>query len=759
MHWIDWTIIALPLIIVFWVAIKSRKYVNGVSDFLAAGRVAGRYVISVASGEAAMGLVSLIATFEVLYQVGFAVNGYWGRIASIVLIVLGLWGYCIYRFRETQAMTMGQFLEIRYSKTLRIYAATLQSIAGVLNYAIFPAVGARVLVYFCDLPLKVKILGMVFPTFMLVMIIMLSIAVIIITLGGQITIMVTDCIQGILSYPLYLIIVVFILCTFSWSLDILPCLIDRKSGESMLNPYDIKNLRDFNIFAVCVGLITAVLNQMAWSSNQGFTVAAANAHEQKMGAMLGIWRGGFASMMFILLALASYSFLNGPRFAHEANNVRSALAIKVTSDLAVPQAVEQVKGEIKKYIDHAKISPGIAQVIASHNGNNGNNDNIFKIAKAALESEDKAQAQEFGTIYSQLLIPSTIKKILPVGLIGLFCVIMMFMMISSDTACIHSWGSIIVQDIILPLRKKPFHPKQQLRLLRCMMVGVAATAFLFSALFRQVDYLVMFFTITSAIWLGGAGSCIVFGLYWRRGTSWGAFAALFSGAIIAIGGFISQAIWVTHLYPWIVKCHMLEPVTTLLEGISKPLNPYVVWVVEPGKFPINSQEIFFTSMMSSLSLYIVVSLLTCKEPFNLERMLHRGKYHKDGMAEIQKTPFQWKGILGTMIGINSQYSRGDKAIAYSVFVYSVVWGLGSWLFAVIWNLVTPWPINWWANWFYLNNIILAGVVGCVTTIWFTIGGTWDLCRLFDRLKNKTTNANDDGRVIDHVSTADLVNKV
>jgi hypothetical protein len=163
-------------------------------------------------------------------------------------------------------------------------------------------------------------------------------------------------------------------------------------------------------------------------------------------------------------------------------------------------------------------------------------------------------------------------------------------------------------------------------------------------------------------------------------------------------------------------------------------------------------------MMTSLSLYIIVSLLTCKEPFNLERMLHRGKYHKEGMAEIQKTPFRWKGILGTMIGINSQYSRGDKAIAYSVFAYSVVWGLGSWLFAVIWNLVTPWPINWWANWFYMNNIILAGVVGCVSTVWFTIGGTWDLCRLFKRLKNKTTNANDDGRVVDHVSTADSDNK-
>ena len=61
MYWLDWILIWVPLIIVVFAAFKSQKYVKGVADFLSAGRIAGRYVVSVASGEAAMGLISVVA--------------------------------------------------------------------------------------------------------------------------------------------------------------------------------------------------------------------------------------------------------------------------------------------------------------------------------------------------------------------------------------------------------------------------------------------------------------------------------------------------------------------------------------------------------------------------------------------------------------------------------------------------------------------------------------------------------------------------
>ena len=44
MTWIDWAIILVPLCIVMFMGVYSRRYIRGVTDYLAAGRVCGRPV-------------------------------------------------------------------------------------------------------------------------------------------------------------------------------------------------------------------------------------------------------------------------------------------------------------------------------------------------------------------------------------------------------------------------------------------------------------------------------------------------------------------------------------------------------------------------------------------------------------------------------------------------------------------------------------------------------------------------------------------
>ena len=52
---IDWLIVIIPVAFVVGMAVYSRKYIRGVADYLAAGRIAGRYVISVSGIESALG--------------------------------------------------------------------------------------------------------------------------------------------------------------------------------------------------------------------------------------------------------------------------------------------------------------------------------------------------------------------------------------------------------------------------------------------------------------------------------------------------------------------------------------------------------------------------------------------------------------------------------------------------------------------------------------------------------------------------------
>jgi hypothetical protein len=76
-------------------------------------------------------------------------------------------------------------------------------------------------------------------------------------------------------------------------------------------------------------------------------------------------------------------------------------------------------------------------------------------------------------------------------------------------------------------------------------------------------------------------------------------------------------------------------------------------------------------------------------------------------------------------------------------------------------LSAPGGNNAWLQWFFINNVIIAGIIGIVSTVWFSIGGTLDLRRLFKDLARKEENVLDDGRVIGHVSADDveLVEKI
>lgn len=755
MFWLDWIIVWIPLLIVLVIGLKSQKYVRSVADFLAAGRVAGRYVICVASGEAGMGLISLVAVWEMYYKCGFAVS-FWSSISAPLGLLMGLTGFCTYRFRETKAMTMGQFLEMRYSRAFRIFAACLQSLSGVINYAIFPAVGARCLMYFLDLPVFFYIGGWRFSTFGLIMLFCLGIAVWIITQGGQVTIMVTDCVQGLVSYPLYAIIVVYIFWRFSWDGEIIPTLLDRAPGTSMLNPYDVYKLRDFNLFYVFVGIFSSVFNRMAWSGTQGYNAAARNAHEQKMGALLATWRGGFSTMMYVLLAIAAFTYMQHANYKSLASVVHKQLTMKTVTEVGEAPEFKTVREDVAALTKDGKITPTMRAVLEEANKTR-KADQKFDLskpletskyqdaAKVAMASVNKAKANTMGTFYNQMLVPVALREMLPMGITGVLCALMIFLMVSTDTTYMHSWGSIIAQDIILPLRGRPFTPEQQIRLLRCIIAGVAVFSFLFSYFFAQMDYILMFFSITGAIWLGGAGPVITFGLYWKRGTTAGAFAALIVGSGLAVSGIICQQTWANVIYPLLRDANLVDVVGKLLWNISSPLHPLVEWRMNPDKFPINSQEIYFIAMLCAVSSYVVVSLLTCRKPFNMDKLLHRGKYAEG--EPVAKIPWSFRTVFSKIIGITGEYTTGDKILAWSVFIWSFCYGFVLCFFAiVVFNLFYKWPNEWWAIKFHITTMLVPGIVAVVSTVWFSIGGTLDLRRLFKDLASKQDDFNDNGMV-------------
>ena len=93
----------------------SSGLMKSVTDFLSAGRTAGRYLISVSSGVAGLGAISVVMYLEMGYVSGFSL-AWWGLSQGIILLAITTSGWVIYRFRQTRSLTLAQFFEKRYSK-------------------------------------------------------------------------------------------------------------------------------------------------------------------------------------------------------------------------------------------------------------------------------------------------------------------------------------------------------------------------------------------------------------------------------------------------------------------------------------------------------------------------------------------------------------------------------------------------------------------------------------------------------------------
>ena len=754
MHWIDWIIVLVPVTFLLGVALYSRKYVRGVVDFLAAGRVAGRYVISVGDMQAGLSVITLVAMCESQYQCGMAM-AYWQWIAYPIGIFLALTGYCVYRYRQTKCLSIGQFLEMRYNRPLRIIAAFVRTVAEMMTNAIGPAVAARFFIYFIGLPLTVNIFGLPISTFALVMVIVLSMALLVMWSGGRISLLLTDAIQGLMSYPIFVIFTVFVLNEVSWTQDVAPVMLDRAPGESFLNPMDISSLRDFNLFALIVTITGQLLNRASWIGNDT-SGAGRNAHEQKMAGILGAWRNGFASVMLSLMVLFAITIMLSSRFAGEAKEIRVNLVDKVAAETVTDSAVRQ---EIIRDVTAIPATEHTVGVDKPYSRKSNPDTRYLAAVYKHLQNtpEGNVVFQKFRTLYYQMMAPTLLRKKLPVGVMGLFILLMVMLMLSTDDSRIFNSSSTLIQDVIMPFRKKPFEPKQHLFWLRIMSLIVCVFFLSASLFFAQIDFIAMFIQIMCALWLGAAGPIMIGGLYTRFGTTTGAFCALIFGSGTSLTGLILQRTWSSHVYTWLHANGYVGYVNTVFDAVNLVFSPYIEWKMDAVKFPINSYEIYFLAMMFGVGSYVIGSLLTCRKPFNLDRMLHRGEY-SDGESLENKSSWTWRNVYGKLIGIDDEYTKGDKVIAWSVFGYAVVFQfLIAFVGVLIWNCISPWPAEWWSWYFFITVVVVGIVIGSISTVWFMIGGVIDIRRLFRDLAKRVDDPQDDGWVEGHVSLMDNKN--
>ena len=159
----------------------------------------------------------------------------------------------------------------------------------------------------------------------------------------------------------------------------------------------------------------------------------------------------------------------------------------------------------------------------------------------------------------------------------------------------------------------------------------------------------------------------------------------------------------------------------------------------------------FIAQLGAISTYIVVSLLTCRRDYDLDKLLRRGAYAVEvntTTAAAQPPRFTW----GRLAGFDAEFTRGDKWIAGGLFTWTMFF-LGVFCVGTVWNFMQPWPVAWWSNYWWVVGVIIPLIVSICTSVWFTIGGLRDLRRFFVALATGRRDMSDNGRVESKVDSA------
>ncbi len=686
LSFIDWLIVLAALGGMIYSVNMTKGLMKSVTDFLSAGRTAGRYVISVSSGVAGLGAISIVMFLEMGYVAGFSLS-WWGLSQGIIILAITMSGWVIYRFRSTRCLTLAQFFEKRYSRNFRIFAGIVAFFAGIINFGIFPAVGAQFFINYCGLP--DSFMGI--PVYPLVMILLLGVALYFVYTGGQIAVIIADFFQGVFVTFVLFGIALYLFFTIGWdqvseSLEQTPITLAREQiadlraddsfqglsdaeqnkkifeinenyeNSSRINPFKTSHVEDFNFWYFLIGIIGVMYGTLGWQGSQGYNSSAKSAHEAKMGSVLAGFRGLPQGLFMFIVPVLIYVLMTHPDYQSVADSVTSSLD-KLSTD----------------------------------------------------------------TLRSQMRAPFVLSEILPVGLLGAFAALMLAAFISTHDTYLHSWGSIFIQDVVMPFREKPFDKETHLKVLRYSIFGVAIFIFLFSLLFSQSQKIALYFAVTAAIFSGGCGAVIIGGLYWDRGTTAAAWTAMIVGAIIGVGG-------------------------TLVKQVSGE------WLADPSSFAtiksiilflqdINGQEYWGIGMAASSLSYVSVSLAGNGTRVNMDRLLNRGKYSIKGEMKVvnQEPDLGWK-----IFGMGKEFTKTDKLIYIINYVWTGMWTL-VFIIGTAYNLSNPVSnSSWMVYWKYYIYINIA--VSAVIIVWFTVGGFSDLRDMIKSLQSENRDHGDDGWV-------------
>lgn len=454
------------VIVVFYLAgavaigFLVRRHVRDMTTYIGAGRKVGPWLGVATMTGTEMGLITLMYSAQKGFTGGFAAF-HIALLAGFVTLLVGLSGFIVVPLRRLKVLTIPEFYEHRFDRKTRVLGGVMLAFGGILNMGLFLKVGSMFIVGVTGLSTA----GWALPVVMLVLLILVLLYT---TLGGMISVVITDYVQFVL---------------------------------------------------LSVGLLLATflaINQLGW--NEIFSSVEKIKGEDGFNPMAEGSGFGWSYVLWMLVLAGLVSCAVWP------TAVSRALAMESTKAVKRQYVWSSVSFAVRFLIP---CFWGVcALVYIQHSAEGADLKELFF---PPVDSE----REPINNLYA---MPIYMGRLLPTIVLGLMTAAMIAAFMSTHDSYFLCWSSVITQDIVAPLRKKnPLTEKQRVRLTRWIVLAIGGYVLYWGLFYEGKDDIWDYMAVSGAIYFTGALAVLICGLYWKRASSTGAFAALLTGLTALLG--------------------------------------------------------------------------------------------------------------------------------------------------------------------------------------------------------------------------------
>ena len=452
---LDWVIVGGYLLGTVLVGLCVNRFIRDMSDYVVAGRSVGTWLAVATMIGSELGLVTVMFAAQKGFTGGFSAF-HIAVAAGLVPLIVGCTGFIVVPLRRLGVMTIPEYYGIRYGKGVRVYGGILLALAGILNMGMFLKAGAIFVTALTGLhdPVHIKV----------VMTVLIALVLVYTTLGGMVSVVVTDYIQFVvLSFGLLLACVLAV-GQLGW--DSIVVAVQDVHGAAGFDP---AHEDGFGLAYVAWMLLTAgLISSTIW---QTAVMRASCARSEAVVRSLYKWSSVGFLIRFML-----------PQFLGIC-----ALAYFWTHPAA---------------------------------------QGAFFTADGAVVADSEVTMSAF---------PHFLGQILPVGVIGLVGAGMLAAFMSTHDSYLLCWASVIVEDVVVPLRGGHMSTRNRLLLARVLIVLIGLFLLVWGLWYPLGQDLLDYMMVSGAIYSTGALALLVLGIYWKKGSRTGAYLALTAGGLAVFG--------------------------------------------------------------------------------------------------------------------------------------------------------------------------------------------------------------------------------